>query len=31
MDELKPWVIKKENEERFVEVMQNFLELMKEI
>jgi len=31
MDELKPWVIKKEDESRFVEVMQNFQELIREI
>ncbi|MCD5383099.1 methionine--tRNA ligase [Candidatus Gracilibacteria bacterium] len=31
MDELKPWLVKKENEEKFVEIMQNFLELIKEI
>lgn len=31
MDELKPWIVKKENEEKFIEIMQNFLELMKEI
>jgi hypothetical protein len=31
MDELKPWVVKKEDEEKFVEIMQNFLELTQEI
>lgn len=35
MDELKPWLVKKDEnlwwEEKFVEIMQNFLELIKEI
>ena len=31
MDEIKPWILKKENEEKFEEVMQNFLILIKNI
>ena len=30
MDEIKPWVLKKEDEKKFEEVMQNFLILIKE-